>query len=304
LLLTSTFLCGWQLGLEPDPINVNLERQTDFLKKITLNNNESLLWQLKDYMPETEKHIIVLIPSYNNSNWYKKNLDSIFMQKYSNYHIIYVDDASTDGTGDLVEEYARQRGQEHRTIIIRNKENRKALANIYSVLHSSLCQDTDIIASCDGDDWWCNEYVLQTLNKVYQKYDTWVTYGEVINVSYTENKRTNFKPYPERVIKERAYRTAPWILTGLRTYYVWLFRKIRKEDLMRDGRFFESAWDLAIMYPMLEMAGDKHAFIPDVFYAVNRSTGLNDFVIHAHEQRDHGKYIRAQKHYPQLDLAA
>jgi len=33
------------------------------------------------------------------------------------------------------------------------------------------------------------------------------------------------------------------------------WKKIAKEDLMYEGKFFEMAWDLAFMFPMLEMAG-------------------------------------------------
>ncbi|MDZ4124183.1 MAG: glycosyltransferase, partial [Hydrogenophaga sp.] len=66
-----------------------------------------------------EKHIVVVIPSYNNVQWYKRNLLSIFLQKYNNYSIIYTDDCSTDGTAALVEAFIKQHKQEHRTTIIR-----------------------------------------------------------------------------------------------------------------------------------------------------------------------------------------
>ncbi len=47
------------------------------------------------------------MPSYNNvkSRLYLRNLDSIFMQEYSNYHVVYIDDASPDKTGDFVNKY-------------------------------------------------------------------------------------------------------------------------------------------------------------------------------------------------------
>src|SRR3989304_2120498 len=66
------------------------------------------LWdELKNVQPKKEKHFVVIVPSYNNKDWYQKNLDSIFMQKYTNYHVVYIDDVSTDGTGDLVEKYVQ-----------------------------------------------------------------------------------------------------------------------------------------------------------------------------------------------------
>lgn len=43
----------------------------------------------------------IVTPSYNNVNskLYLRNLDSLFMQNYDNYHIVYIDDASPDKTG-------------------------------------------------------------------------------------------------------------------------------------------------------------------------------------------------------------
>ena len=42
----------------------------------------------------------IVIPSYQNAanNLLYRNLDSIFMQNYTNYHIVYMDDNSPDNT--------------------------------------------------------------------------------------------------------------------------------------------------------------------------------------------------------------
>jgi glycosyltransferase involved in cell wall biosynthesis len=44
----------------------------------------------------------VVVPSYNNAanNRHVNNMNSILMQEYSNYHIVFIDDASTDSTSD------------------------------------------------------------------------------------------------------------------------------------------------------------------------------------------------------------
>ena len=53
--------------------------------------------------------ICVYIPSYNNgkNRLYLRNLDSVFQQEYQNYHVVYVNDASTDGTGEYVKQYMK-----------------------------------------------------------------------------------------------------------------------------------------------------------------------------------------------------
>ncbi len=49
-----------------------------------------------------------MVPSYNNAvktRLYLRNLDSIFQQEYKNYHVVYINDGSTDGTGKYVKDY-------------------------------------------------------------------------------------------------------------------------------------------------------------------------------------------------------
>ena len=41
------------------------------------------------------KPFVIVVPSYNNSSWVEKNLRSIFEQKYDNYRVVYINDAST-----------------------------------------------------------------------------------------------------------------------------------------------------------------------------------------------------------------
>lgn len=72
---------------------------------------------------------------------YKRNLDSIFMQDYNNYHVVYIDDASPDKTGEHVKDYIREKGiPSERVTVLVNSVNKKALYNIYNGIHS-YCPD-------------------------------------------------------------------------------------------------------------------------------------------------------------------
>jgi len=79
-----------------------------------------------------EKPITVIISSYNNKIWHKKNLRALFNQNYENYKVIYIDDCSTDGTGDLVKNYIKESGYEKKIRLVRNHERKGALYNLYS----------------------------------------------------------------------------------------------------------------------------------------------------------------------------
>jgi len=112
-----------------------------------------------------QKKLVVVIPSYNNQEWYQKNLDSVFNQNYENYRIIYINDASTDKTGELVEKYVKEKKQNHRVSLIKNTSQEGATANRYKGSH--LCKDDEIVLILDGDDWLAHNKVMQVINKTY-----------------------------------------------------------------------------------------------------------------------------------------
>ncbi|OGB96971.1 hypothetical protein A3F06_01295 [candidate division TM6 bacterium RIFCSPHIGHO2_12_FULL_36_22] len=251
-------------------------------------------WFKKFFAPITEKPLVVVVPSYNNALWYKKNLDSIFDQNYSNYRIIYLDDASPDKTAQLVEEYIKEKGQEYRTILIKNEQRLGATANRYAGSH--LCKDNEIVLILDGDDWFAHNNVLKKINMVYSKKDIWVTYGQYRR--YPSNEKGHCKRLPQSF----NFRVSTCYYTSaLRTYYAWLFKKIDKQDLMHNGKFYQIAGDVAEMLPMVEMARGHIAFISEVLYIYNNQTPLNDFKKDYQAQLATCANIRDKLAYQQLD---
>ncbi len=59
-------------------------------------------------------------------------------------------------------------------------------------------------------------------------------------------------------------------------------------------------WDQAIMFPMIEMAGERHAFINSVNYLYNTTTNLNDNKVDPELQRNLEQYIRSLPPYKRL----
>lgn len=241
----------------------------------------------------SEKAIVVIIPSYNNSECYQKNLDSVFQQNYENYRIIYVDDASPDRTGFLVKQFIKESGQEHRVKLIQNTTRRGALANTYKA--AWRCKPDEIIAILDGDDWFAHENVLRKLNSVYSDPDVWVTYGQF--VYYPCGSPGWAEEVPKSIIDQNAFRDYSWVTTALRTFYAGLFQKIKKEDLFYNGDFFFMSGDLAYMWPIVEMAGHHSRFISEVLYVYNVVTPINDIKKDPIRQRDLGFVIRERTRY-------
>jgi glycosyltransferase involved in cell wall biosynthesis len=244
----------------------------------------------------TEKKIVVVIPSYNNSLWYKKNLDSAVKQRYNNFKIIYIDDCSTDNTGQLIEAY-KQKNKINNLTIIHNRQRRGALYNHYHALH--MCADDEIIVSLDGDDWFAHRDVLARINHEYCTKNIWLTYGQFQN--WPQPTRGWCKQIPADIIDHNTFREFGFCTAQPRTYYAWLAKKIKKEDLLdTNGNFYSVAGDVALMFPMLEMAGNRFSFIDEILYIRNIQTPINDFKIHQQKQEQTTIAIRKKTKYQRL----
>ncbi|MCX5925218.1 MAG: glycosyltransferase family 2 protein [Candidatus Dependentiae bacterium] len=246
--------------------------------------------------PVPEKNMTIIIPSYNNALWYKQNLNSVLSQHYSNLNVIYIDDCSPDNTGDLVEEYIKNYDTNNRITVIKNSTRRGAMANIYNAVHS--CPDNTIILTLDGDDWFAHDNVLKIVNNYYQDPDVWMTYGQY--QVCPGDSIGHCQDIPQDIIKNNAYRDYPWVTSHLRTFYARLFKAIKKEDLYYNNDFAPMAWDIAFMYPMLEMCGGRFKFIPEILYIYNRLNQINDDKINRPLQLSINIYLLKKQRYTSL----
>lgn len=255
-------------------------------------------WQRQSKKCAEDKAFVIVTASYKNAEWYKRNLDSLFNQKYTNYRIIYIDDASPDNTGKLVQDYIIACGMQDKVTLICNEVRAGCpLANIDKATH--MCKPDEIIVIVDGDDWLTHDNVLNRLNEIYQNPDVWCTYGQFIWFPF-EIEGFAFAT-SEETIATNGIRSAAWNLTHLRTYYAGLYHKIAKEDLLYEGRFYPMAGDLAIMYPIAEMAGRHAWFMSDVAYYYNAENGLNENKVNIDLQGKCGYHILCKEPYQPLE---
>jgi len=243
-----------------------------------------------------ERHIVIVICSYNNKAYYAWNLASVLAQEYSNYHVIYVDDCSSDNTYDLVQELLKDHPLKERFIVIRNEVRRKALANLYYAIH--MCKPTDIIAILDGDDRFAHEEVLARINKAYANPNIWLTFGQFR--VYPSGATGFCHAYPQHIINRNGFRYYADTPSHLRTFYAGLFHKIKQDDLLFQGDFFPMTYDLAIMFPMIEMARHHHMFISDILVDYNNANPINDHQVSKGMQRKFDLIIRARTCYGEI----
>ena len=218
-------------------------------------------------------HFKIIVPLYNVENWIDKCVKSIKLQNYDNYECFLIDDISTDKTSEIIKNLI---SDDERFHYIENKEKKYALKNIYEAIALSGNNPEDVIVTLDGDDWLATKKSLTVLDQKYRNHNCYITYGSYIE--YPSMKRGPFcREIPFDIIKNNSYRRHMWVSSHLRTFKRHLWNKINKSDLLdEEGNFYRMTWDMAFMFPMLEMAGTLSLHIPDILYAYNRQNPLND----------------------------
>lgn len=97
--------------------------------------------------------------TYNHRGLIKDALDGFMHQRTDfPYEVIVHDDASTDGTADVLREYAAR--HDNVRLILR-KENIFSHTRIYPVVDAIAEARGKYIALCDGDDYWTDPEKLQ-----------------------------------------------------------------------------------------------------------------------------------------------
>ncbi len=93
--------------------------------------------------------------TFNHRNYIRRCLDSLINQNTDfDYEIIVHDDASTDGTQEIVREYA----EKHPDLIIPilQKENQYSKGNGFVEAFIMPKASGKYIVECEGDDFWCD----------------------------------------------------------------------------------------------------------------------------------------------------
>ena len=264
------------------------------------------LYCIKIVSANCSSEFVILIASYNNENYAEANLDSACWQNSSNpYHIIYINDCSNDDTQNVVDNYIIQHQLQDKVTVIHNSERKGALANIYNAIHE-LIDDHKIVISLDGDDMLAHNNVISILESYYEDPNIWMTYGTERRFP-KKRKKPIAQKIPDWVFEEGKLREYKWVSDHLRTFKAGLFKKIKKEDLLFKGSYMDVAWDVAIMFPMLEMcapsnnqAKNHSCYVQEIVYLYRIDNPISDFRIKKRRQKEMENFIRHKEPYKPL----
>ena len=241
-------------------------------------------------------NIKIITPFYNPGEFLETCVNTLMSQKYENFKVLFVDDCSTDGSFDKLPH------DNEKAIVIKNEIRKTALENIHDAIINH-CEPDDIVILIDGDDWLPNKNVLSYINDFYNQNDCWIMYGQA---NWTDGRRGFASAYSAEEFKN--IRKSPFRVSHLRTFRAGLYQKIKEQDsefsCMKDssGGFYKMTYDVAIMFPILEMAGvEKVAFNDTILYIYNRNNPISDDKVNQQLQWDIHTEISNKKSFNKIE---
>lgn len=201
--------------------------------------------------------ISVIVTAYNVENYLRQCLDSLLVQTFPSIEFIVVDDGSTDGSGEICEEYALK--DERIQVIHRPNGGPSAARNAgIEIAHG------EYIGYVDGDDWIEPE--------MYERmYEACREYGAQIAIcSYRHHGEGAEEMHPtgDRLELSREQALELYIM-GDPQYHIYhaVWSKLFERSIVQDLRFREGHQSEDIMYTTCALGKtEKCVFLDSLYY--------------------------------------
>ena len=152
----------------------------------------------------------------------------------------------------------------------------------------------EIVVSLDLDDWLARPDALALVKKHHDD-GAWVTYGSFRHADGRAGFCRQLEGDPRKL---------PWVTSHLKTFRAGLFQRIKTDDLKLDGEWLQHARDLALMFPLLDMAGrERSHFVPEdlaIYNYANSGEFKGPESVRAEERRCVA-HVRGLKPYERVD---
>lgn len=230
---------------------------------------------------ELAPKVSIIVPVYNVGPYICQCMDSIVNQTYQNIEVICVDDGSTDVSGKILDQYARN---DSRVSVIHTKNSGVASARNAALAIIS----GEYVTFVDGDDWidatTCEKAVLQAkmqmVDLVMWPYIREFPNRSVPKVIFSEQRtfdETECRVLQRRMIGILGTELAhPENADALCTVWGKLYRKeiieqnnIQFTDLQRVGTYEDGLFNLYYLAHV-----DSAVYIPDYLSHYRKNTGM------------------------------
>lgn len=230
--------------------------------------------------------VSVICVAYNQAEFIRSALDGFVSQKTNfKFQVFVYDDASTDGTTDIILEYAEKYPDIIKPIIQTENQFSKGKNIAKNFIWPKI--DTEYVAVCDGDDYWIDPYKLQKQADFLDKYPDYNICFHPVIYFWNDNSRSeSVRPTKKQVrnisLEKLSYGN---FIPNCAVMYRW----------RANGLDLEKEWP-ANIYPgdwflhLLHAKYGKIGFLPDVMARYRRHPGGISFVSEYGLEELHKKY--------------
>lgn len=141
--------------------------------------------------------VSIVLPTFNRVNWLVKSIDSVLSQSYTNWELLVVDDVSSDGTKEKMEELCATDSRINYFRIPVSKE-----PGIAKFLNFGIkTAKGTFIARLDDDDRWCGDNKLERQVEFMTKNTDYVVVGGGV-IAVDETGRELFRYFENETDEE------------------------------------------------------------------------------------------------------
>lgn len=175
----------------------------------------------------------------------RRCFESLATQRYRDWGAVLVDDASDDGSDELLQRYVSSAAD--RMTLVRRRERAGLLANTHLAVHDLIEDPESVVVLLDLDDALGRTDALEEVLRLHRA-GADLTIGSMVRT----DKQVR---YAVDLSEPRASRGGN-VWQHLRTFRKRLFDRLEPRELQHDGKWIDVATDWALMIPMVELAAD------------------------------------------------
>jgi len=193
--------------------------------------------------------VSVVMPSFNHEEFISEAIESVLGQDFDDFELIIVDDASTDSSKQIIQQYA---AEDSRIRAIFHETNGGFSKTMNDGIETAK---GEFVANLDSDDVWMTDKLSKQLKVLEQNPDLiiWAE-GEVVD----EKGRLSGQTFSERWGTTSAKKSGDLWQELLRTNCIFNSSVLYKKQNLGDARYDEEVSYLDDYKLWLEMARQRH----------------------------------------------
>lgn len=217
---------------------------------------------------ENEPKVAVVLPVYNTEKYLRECIDSLLDQEYKNFIIFAVNDGSTDGSKEILLEYARK---DTRLIVLDKRNGGVSSARNLALDKIAELANFDFVCFADSDDIVNRQYISAYVDAACKYSADYIVCGwthfDKSGVNTSKEKYACIPPMeiPPKDVFDHLYKVDKWKKLCTTSTSCFLANRCFSWKVIGESRFDEQL-----------KTGEDQEFLIRLLINVNKGVALND----------------------------